>query len=132
MRRTYGCLAGVLLVLSACGSGSSSDSAASTATKDLFSSWAEDGTTFVLDMHNGSFGTFPFTYLITGGAICDCTLAIGGTQTSGNAVMSGCTYRNGTGGGSDPGCASLNASYTYMKPESVLSVCTGGTCYTYH
>lgn len=120
------------LALSACGGSGGTDSAASSANKNLFSSWAEDGTSFVLDMSHGYFGTFSFTYLITGGAICDCILSLGGTQSSGNAAMSGCTYRNGTGGGSDPGCISLNASYTYTKPASALSVCTGGTCYTYH
>lgn len=122
----------ILLMLSGCGGSSSSDSAATSSAKNLFSSWAEDGTTFVLDISRSDFGTSNFTYLITGNAICDCVLSIGGTQASGNAVMSSCTYRAGTGGGSDPGCASLNASYTYTKPDSVLKVCNGGTCYTYH
>ena len=113
-----------------CGGGAGSATSASSS-KGLFSSWAEDGTTFVLDLLGGNFGSFAFTYLMTSQAICDCSVTIGGTQASGNAVMSGCTYRAGTGSGSDPGCAALNASYTYTKPASVLTVCTGGTCNTY-
>jgi hypothetical protein len=116
------------ILLAGCGS---SSSPAVTAEKNLFSSWAQDNSTFVLDISNGSFGTFTFTYLMTGNAICDCTLLVGGTQASGNAVMSGCTYRAGTGTG-NPGCSALNASYTFTKPASQLSVCTGGTCTTYH
>lgn len=81
-------LLALTLTLTACGGGSG-DSTTTASAKDLFSSWAEEGTGFVLDMTHGSFGTFGFTYLITGGAICDCSLTVGGTETSGNAVMSG-------------------------------------------
>lgn len=119
-----------LAILSGCGG--SGPAATSSADKNIFSSWAQDSSTFVLNMTGGTFGTFSFTYLLTGNAICDCTLTIGGTQASGNAVMSGCAYRGGTGGGSDPGCAALDASYTYTNGAGVLKVCNGGSCNTYH
>jgi hypothetical protein len=124
MKRFLGVIP-LILFLAGCGS----DTPA--AEKNLFSSWAATDSTFVLDISSGSFSTFSFTYLLTGGALCDCTLTMGGTQAAGTGVISGCSYRASTGGGSDPGCASLNATYTYTKDATTLRICNAGTCHNY-
>lgn len=119
-----------ILSLAACGNDDASTSPVSTA-KNLFSSWAEDGSTFVLDLTQGTFGTAPMSFIVTAGGYCDCSITIGGTQSHGNAVMYNCSYRAGTGAGSDPGCSSLNGSYMYDKDDTRLTICGGG-CSTFH
>lgn len=115
-----------LIAFAGCGGSSSSDPSS----KPLFSTWTEDGNGFILAMGGGGFGSNNFEYILTGGAICNCIINVTGSDSSGNAVMSSCSY--GSGGSGDPGCASLDASYTYSKTSTVLSICTGGTCNTYH
>ena len=119
------------MVFSGCGG--SPDAPTIDLSKDLFSSWTEDGSTTALDLTEFSFGTSPAKITHKGdNAICDCTSVIGGTQSNGSFVVENCVYRVGTGNGSDPGCSSINASYTYTKTDVVLTLCSAGTCHTYH
>jgi hypothetical protein len=97
--------------------------------KDLFSRWTRaDG--FFLDLRNGTFGVpFNFSFFYRDGAVCNCGLVLSGTQTSGEAQISSCTYAGG--GAGDPGCFQLNDSATYTKDESELRVCDSGGCGVY-
>jgi hypothetical protein len=122
----------VLVMLSGLSQGcNDSDTVAASNEKSLFSSWAEDGSSFVLDLTQGSFGSFPSTFFLTTGEYCDCTIVLGGTQSGGNAAITGCAYRPGTGAGSDPGCSSLNGNFTYAKTATTLTICGSG-CSTFH
>lgn len=118
-----------LIFIGGCGSDDSSDPPE----KNLFSSWASTESAFVLDLTNGDFGTFLMSWVFEDGAMCVSNLTIGGTQNQGNGVVSGSTYVTGTGSSTDPGCASLNASYTYTKTADVLTICNSSTgeCGTY-
>lgn len=97
--------------------------------KDLFSRWIRpDG--FFLDLRNGRFNIpFPMTFFFQSGASCQCNFIITGTQNSGEAQTSSCTYIGG--GSGDPGCFQLNESATYTKDESELRVCDPGGCESY-
>lgn len=120
------------LGLVGCGSGGGSSAAPF---KDLFSIWTETTSGQLLDMSAGSFGAGQsFSAAMPGGEICDCTLTIIGTQASGSGVLSSCTYRAATGGGSDLGCASLNSTSNYTNNAAVLKICDAASptsCQTY-
>lgn len=92
--------------------------------KDLFSVWTLEGDTATLDMTGGSFGlAMPMSFLFAGGEICDVDFSLVGTQASGNYVLSNSTYRVGSGGGADPGCAALDQNGTYSNSAARLAVC---------
>lgn len=113
-----------LVVLSSCGKDDP------TASKDLFSSWANDDGSEVIDMTGGTFGSgYTFAFSLTTGERCSCSLAIGGTQASATAVLTGCAYVSG--GGGNPGCASLNRAYTMTNAAAKLTIC-GAVCDHYH
>lgn len=115
------------LLLSACGS----DSNPPVPTKALFSSWAADDGSEVIDLTGGTFGSGQaFGFALTSGEQCLCSAAFGGTESSATAVLTGCAYNGG--GGGDPGCAALNASYTLTNSAAKLTICSGGSCDTYH
>lgn len=116
----------VLCVLSSCGK----DNPAAVASKSLFSSWAADDGSEVLDLSSATMGAGQaFGLQLTTGEICACSMAIGGTEASATAVLTGCAYISG--GGGDPGCASLNASYSMVNTAAKLTLC-GSSCTTYH
>lgn len=117
-----------MMFLAACGK----DSGAPAPSKELFSVWTSDGDGSVMDLTGGSFGVaLTYSGVTTGGEICDCDLALMGTQSAGNWVLSSCTYRPATGGGVDPGCAAGNDNGTYTNSSAVLSICySNGTCDT--
>lgn len=123
-------LACIMLAAAACGK---SGGAKAVPSKELFSVWTETPGSFVLDLTSGSFGmAMNFALLLSGGEICDCQFSLLGTQASGSWTMAACTYRNGTGGGVDPGCAGANSNGTYTNSAATLSVCeTGQPCETY-
>lgn len=112
------------LLLSACGGGGGGSS------KSLFSIWESDDD--ILDLRNATLnaaGTYQFTVIPTlENCLCDSLLA--GTETSGTAILSNCTYTSG--GSGDPGCAGLNGTYSYEVSGSSLEVCDSvPTCTTY-
>lgn len=116
-----------LIVLSSCGS----DKATAVASKALFSSWASDDGTEVVDLTGGTFGSGQgFFFAFTSGEQCACTAAFGGNEASATAVLTGCNYTGG--GGGDPGCTSLDASYTLTNAAAKLTICSGGSCFGYH
>jgi hypothetical protein len=125
MKRIFALL--LTAVLSSCGSSSDPAPAAS---KALFSSWAADDGSEVIDLTGGTFGSGQaFNFVLTSGERCLCTAAFGGTNASATVVLTGCGYVGG--GGGDPGCAALNASYTLTNTGTQLTICSG-TCDTYH
>jgi hypothetical protein len=114
------------MCLSACGG--KSDPAAPS--KSLFSSWANDNGHEVIDLTGGQMGSGQgFVYTLTTGEKCLCSAAIGGTEASATAVLTGCAYVSG--GGGDPGCAALNTSYTLSDAAAKLTICSS-TCDHYH
>ena len=118
----------ICLVLTSCGGSDGPP----TASKSLFSSWASDDGTEVIDLTGGTFGAGQtFGYQLTSGESCVCNAAIGGTEVSATAVLSGCAYVGG-GGGVDPGCAAMNAAYTLTVTGTKLTLCQGGNCVDYH
>lgn len=118
-----------VLFLIGCSAGSSTSGEDSS--KSLFSVWTGMSTGFVLDLTNGAIGTtLPITFITTLGAKCMCDLDAIGTQTSGNYVLSSCVYT--TGGPGDPGCPMLDEAGNYTKPESILTLCSGGSCESYN
>lgn len=100
----------------------------STPSKNLFSLWTADANQATLDLRAANFGSQTIGFLFVGGASCSCTMNISGSQSSGTYTLSGCSYVSG--GGGDPGCASLNGSGTYTNAGAVLSICTS-SCSTY-
>lgn len=115
-----------LVVLSSCGK----DNPAAAASKSLFSSWAADDGSEVLDLSSATMGSGQvFGLQLTTGEICACNMAIGGTEASATAVLTGCAYISG--GGGDPGCAALNATYTMTNANAKMTLC-GSSCTTYH
>lgn len=118
-----------LVLLSACGGGSGSGSNAAQGSKSLFSLWSGPSTS--LNMTNLHFGPSQAIAWVVNpaiGATCDATVFINGTNSSGSASI---TNSHWAGGGSgDPGCASLNNSYSYSNDGTTLSVCAQ-TCQTF-
>lgn len=104
----------------------------SSTNKSLFSSWAADSSTTVLDLTGGSLGTFGMYFILTNQNRCNCNVSIGGSESSGNYAITSCSYVAGTGTGSDTGCSALNSSGTFTKTSSTLSICSSGTCTGYH
>lgn len=111
-----------VLSLTACG-GEDENTAATVSDKNLFSSWADTGSSFILDLSAATFGTTAIGFFFAGGEICACNLTIAGTQSSGNYALTSCTYSTGSGGGVDPGCSSANGSGTYTKTATTLTMC---------
>ncbi len=102
----------------------------STTTKNLFSSWTSS--LYTLDVTGGSFGGAGLgSVILASGEVCQATFTPTGTQFAGELTVSGSTYVPATGGGSDPGCAAFNATFSYTKSDSVLNVCGAG-CDSYY
>lgn len=114
-----------LLMLMGAGCGSAPDS------KDLFSVWARQNPPgMILDfsgMHIGS-NTLRVTVSSPFSAVCVCTIAISGTQDSGQYVIGGCSKESGTGTESD--CDSLESSGTFSKTTDTLHVCNASAVCT--
>jgi hypothetical protein len=98
--------------------------------KDLFSKWVDiTNLTNYLDVSKSDFGTFPMKFLV-GNDTCSCRAVVVGRQVVGTAVISECVVQDGL----DPGCSSLNGSFTYAKTDTRLKVCVLGRsdlCTTY-
>lgn len=124
-----GILALLFLAFSSCGK----TEPATAASKDLFSSWARQSPAgFILDLTNMGFGSSSLRLFISSPTTgqCDCIVAIAGIQSSGQLVLSACSFVTGTG--TDPGCASLSGAGTYTKTSDTLNLCrTGGSCADY-
>jgi hypothetical protein len=123
-----------ILALVGCGKGGGGSAAPS---KDLFSLWREDSTNAPMDLTSGAFNTtLNYSEIVTtAGEICDCDFLAIGDQTAGTYTLSNCTYRSGTGAGSDPGCSLGNGSGNYTNVGAVLSICPNSTptnCSKYH
>ncbi len=111
------------ILLTACGKDSKSAAAPS---KELFSVWTSNVDNAVMDLTNGSFGLAQtYSGVLSSGEICDCDLSLIGTQSSGNWVLANCTYRAGTGGGVDPGCAGGNDNGSYTNTSAILTLTFG-------
>lgn len=120
----------LIFLTAACGSGGGSSSGGSS-DKNLFGVWTHTTTGWVMDLTGGSLNSnLVFRFLFNTGAQCSCTFNAIGTQSSGNYVLSNCTYVNGTGTG-NPGCNSLNNSGSYTKNSATLTVCDSNGCGTY-
>lgn len=103
----------------------------------LFIRWEQDHSTFVMNFSGGSCSApFAFNYLPPGGAVCKCTMnCVGSSSSGGNARFSGCRYVKGSATPDmDPGCATLNARYTYSNDGASLSFTNVATqiTTTYH
>lgn len=122
---------GTVLALGLLGSGCGKDQTPAPS-KDLFSVWTADDNSEIIDLRGMDFGVGMNMGLEAGtGERCYCSLAIGGTQASGTALLGSCTY---TGGGSgDPGCAALNQAYTFTNSAAIFRLCNASNhCTTYH
>lgn len=65
------------------------------------------------------------------GAACTSNVTLTGTEDAATAILTGSSYSGG--GGGDPGCSSLNGSYSLTKTATTLRICVGTstTCSTY-
>ena len=145
-------LALAVLAFSGCGGGGSGPAApatttttettttttttqATTAGKNLFSSWAEvspaDG--FVFDMTNFGFGENAMVFLLKAGGGCACLLSIGGTQSAGSFALTSCVFGAQGTSNADPGCSTLDGNDTYTNSGTQLTLCRVGstTCSTW-
>lgn len=117
----------VLALVSGCGK----DNPAAAPSKSLFSVWTADDNTEILDLRNLSFGVGGvMAFGFQTGEVCACNIALGGSEAAGTAILSGCAYVSG--GSGDPGCASLNLSFTFTNAAAALRLCSGGSCFNYH
>ena len=102
----------------------------STTAKNFFSAWTSS--LYTLDVTGGSFSAAAAgSVTLASGEVCQVTFTPTGTQFAGELTVSGSTYVPATGGGSDPGCAAFNATFSYTKSDSVLNVCGAG-CDSYY
>lgn len=121
----------IFIFLFVIGCAKSSDNAA--ADKALFSSWTRNDQAISFDFTGKNFGSFITIWTFSGGAKCNSTITMSGSEASGYYSIASSTYVVGTGSGTDPGCASLNETGTYQKNGSVLNICTnGGACGVYN
>lgn len=110
------------VVLAGCGSGGGSSSNSAQGQKALFSTWYDSQNQLSLNLSNAHFGTaFGVVYVLGNGANCTATMLINGNDTAGSASISGSHWTGG--GGSDPGCATINNSYTYSNSNGTLVSC---------
>jgi hypothetical protein len=108
--------AALALLSAGCGSGPDE--------KNLFGVWARQNPTGVIvDFTGMSFGTNSLRLSVSSpfSATCVCSLALSGTQASGQYVIAGCSKESGSGTESD--CDSLESSGTYTKTADTLSIC---------
>lgn len=128
--RTWVFLATAVLAISIF-SGCGKDDPAAAPSKALFSIWTASDNSEILDMRGATFGVGnSMGFQFTDGSTCLCSLAMSGSEASGTAILTGCAYAGG--GSGDPGCATLNKTYTFTNTAAVLSLCNAGTCYSYH
>lgn len=121
----------VVMAITGC-DGSPAVDAVDNTGKNLFSSWV-DSSGLIIDLSHAHFGSGTIDWIVSSGEICRSTYLLAGDQHEGNASLTATAYISG-GAGVDPGCASLNSSYTYTKTDTVLTFCdsTHGGCYDYH
>ena len=123
------------MVLSALGCGESGGGGDGSS-KSLFSEWTRSDNQFYVDLTDASFSTtFIMGFVLSSGEICACNAVISGSESSGSATVSSCSYVSG--GSGDPGCASIwengGSPYTYTKSGSTLELCDNpSSCGTYY
>lgn len=104
----------------------------SPSSKNLFSLWTHQETGAPMDLSDGAFSEpLDYSFFFTEGNICDCTLTIMGSQSSGSYYLNSCYYRMGSGSG-DPGCNYMNGSGTYNKLNYELTLFQDGRIATYY
>lgn len=115
-----------LLLLVGCGGGGDSGGGSTEPeNRNLFSVWTntqddED----VIDLEEASFGEeMDFQVIYPDGAICNCTLELSGSQTSGNFILNSCEFDRFSTQYDDPGCNDLNGTGTYEVDGDTLTVC---------
>jgi len=115
------------LLIASCGGSGGGDSAP----KDLFSLWNETTTNAPLDLTGGAFSVpLNLSFFFVGGAQCDCTFTVLGTQSSGTYVINSCSYNFGSGSG-DPGCNALNETGVYTNNNNTLTATGNGVTSVY-
>lgn len=118
------------LVLTGCGSGSTTGSSR---TKALLSSWTSTTPTsgIILDFSSCVSGVnSPMKYYTINGNECACTANLIISGNSASTSYFSCTYVAATGTGSDPGCAGVDGTGTCVVTNGVMQCCQGG-CTSY-
>jgi hypothetical protein len=113
-----------LVLLFSFGCAPSGGGSSGSSSKSLFALWTATDNTFSFDITGKTYGSFPMLLTLASGEQCTMTATISGTESSGAYGLSGSTYVPSTGGGVDPGCASMNQSGNYTKSGSDLQFCS--------
>jgi hypothetical protein len=111
------------LLLGGCGKG-----------KDLFGVWtSNDGV--ILDLSGFEFGAGnEIAFSLVAGGYCTCDMAMSGSESEGNYVLSSCEFDDDDTGAADPDCAALlDGAGTFTNDGETLKLCdAGGSCSKWH